>query len=103
MIKFIVDTQLPPKLAEFLQHKGFDSVHTTYFPNGHLLEDVQIVELAVRENRIVISKDSDFLDNFLLSGCPPKVLLIQFGNLANSELLNLFENGTNFLFFSRSQ
>lgn len=30
MLKFIIDTQLPPKLAKFLRTKGFPSVHTTY-------------------------------------------------------------------------
>ena len=91
MLKFIIDTQLPHKLAKFLRDKGFPSVHTTYFPNGHLLDDKEIIEIAIQENRIIITKDSDFLDNFLLNGVPPKVLMLQFGNISNSELMALFE------------
>ena len=37
MLKFIVDTQLPFKLSKVLKKKGFDSAHTTDYPNGHLL------------------------------------------------------------------
>jgi predicted nuclease of predicted toxin-antitoxin system len=95
MLKFIIDTQLPPKLAKYLRDKGFPTVHTTYFPNGHLLDDSAIIEIAIRDNRIIITKDSDFLDNFLLNGVPPKVLMLQFGNISNSELQALFDRDIN--------
>ena len=91
MEKFIIDTQLPPALARFLSQRGFDAIHTTYFPNGHLLADTEIVKIAIRENRIIVSKDSDFFDNFLLRGAPPQVLLLQFGNIKNRELLRYFD------------
>ena len=91
MLTFIIDTQLPPKLAKYLYDKGFQSIHTTYFPNGHLLDDKTIIEIAVREHRIIVTKDSDFLDNYLINGVPPKVLMLQFGNISNAELLDLFD------------
>ena len=43
MLKFIIDTQLPPKSAKYLSEKGFHSVHTTYYPDGHLLDDKTII------------------------------------------------------------
>jgi predicted nuclease of predicted toxin-antitoxin system len=92
MLKFIIDTQLPPKLAKFLTEKGCDAIHTTFFPDGHLLQDKEIREIAVRENRIIITKDSDFFDGYLAHGAPPKVLLLQFGNIKNEELLTFFDN-----------
>jgi predicted nuclease of predicted toxin-antitoxin system len=91
-MKFIIDTQLPPALAKFLTEKGFDAMHTTFFADGHLLQDDEIIHIAVDENRIITTKDSDFLDNYLLRGSPPKVLLLQFGNINNKELLQCFEN-----------
>lgn len=91
MLKFIIDTQLPPKLAKYLRDKDLPTVHTTYYPNGYLLDDRTIVEIAIRENRIIVTKDSDFLDNFLLNGVPPKVLMLQFGNISNAELLSFFD------------
>lgn len=91
MIKFIVDTQLPPLLAKFFTEKQCDAVHTSDFPDGHLLQDSQIVSIAITENRIVVTKDSDFLDNYLLKGVPPKVLLLKLGNIHNRDLLHTIE------------
>jgi predicted nuclease of predicted toxin-antitoxin system len=92
MLKFIIDTQLPPSLARFLVSQGFDAIHTTYFPNGHLLKDSEIVKIAIHDVRIIVTKDSDFFDNFLLKGAPPKVLLLQFGNIKNADLIQQFQN-----------
>lgn len=113
MLKFIIDTQLPPKLAKFLTQKGFSAIHTTYFPNGHLLDDKTIVQIAIRDSLIIITKDSDFLDNYLIHGVPPKVLMLQFGNISNADLLILFEtnlaniektflSGADFITFNRT-
>lgn len=92
MLKFIVDTQLPPKLATFLSDKGFDAIHTTFFPNGHLLQDKEIREIAMQENRIIVTKDNDFFDAYLTKGAPPQVLLLQFGNIKNDELITFFDH-----------
>jgi predicted nuclease of predicted toxin-antitoxin system len=62
MVRFLVDTQLPPLLAAYLMSKGYDALHTTFFENGHLLKDAEISIIAKNENRIIITKDSDFLD-----------------------------------------
>jgi predicted nuclease of predicted toxin-antitoxin system len=89
-MKFLVDTQLPPRLARHLSSKGHDSIHTTFFPEGQFLKDDEIIEIAKNENRIIISKDSDFIDNYLLKGSPPKVMLLEFGNIGNKELITIF-------------
>lgn len=89
-MKFIVDTQLPPKLAIFLKEKGYDAVHTTDYPKGHLLTDKEIRAIAINENRIIVTKDSDFFDYYLLKGFPPKILLLKFGNIPNQGLMNFF-------------
>lgn len=88
---FLVDTQLPPLLSELLNERGFDSKHTaTDFPNGQFLGDRSIMDIAIEENRVVVTKDKDFKNNYLLQGAPPKVLFIQLGNSSNRELLNYF-------------
>lgn len=91
MPSFIIDTQLPPALARWMRNQGCNAVHTTYFSSGHLMADVQIRTIAVQENRIVVTKDNDFFENYLLKGIPPKVLLLQFGNCSNRDLLAQFE------------
>jgi predicted nuclease of predicted toxin-antitoxin system len=91
MQRFIVDTQLPPLLADYLSNLGYDSIHTTFFENGHLLQDNQISKIAKNENRIIVTKDNDFFERYTIYGAPPKVLLLQFGNIKNKDLINYFE------------
>lgn len=81
MPEFLVDTHLPKSLATYLTSKGFHSKHTTDYTQGHLLQDSKIIEIATLENRTIITKDKDFLDNFILKGSPPKVIIIQLGNI----------------------
>lgn len=94
-MKFIVDTQLPPRLVHYLRSKGFDSIHTTFFENGHLLQDREILLIATHEERTIVTKDLDFFDNFFLKGHPPKILLLEFGNISNQDLIQLFEENLN--------
>jgi predicted nuclease of predicted toxin-antitoxin system len=44
----------------------------------------------VHEQRVVITKDGDFVNTFLLRHMPYKLLLIATGNLGNKELERLF-------------
>ncbi|GAB3972822.1 hypothetical protein GCM10028806_25510 [Spirosoma terrae] len=87
-LRFIVDTQLPPVLASFLRRKGFDAIHTTHFDNGHLLADNAIRTIAIAEERIVITKDSDFPDLFYKLGPPPRLLYLTLGNIRNNDLVD---------------
>ena len=96
-MKFIVDTQLPPRLAGYLQSKGYDCIHTTYFENGHLLQDAEIILIAIEDGRTIISKDADFSDHYFLRGAPPKILLLQFGNISNSDLIEYFDRYLDFI------
>jgi predicted nuclease of predicted toxin-antitoxin system len=91
MLKFIVDTQLPPSLSLKFLKAGFDAVHTTNYINGHLMNDKEIRRIAVAENRIIVTKDSDFFDYFILRGAPPKVLLLEIGNISNSQLFSIID------------
>ena len=60
MMKFIVDAQLPPSLAKLLQEKGYDAIHTMDLPNQNDTPDEEINQLSLAQERIVITKDSDF-------------------------------------------
>ncbi len=65
-MKFLLDAQLPRWLARWLQTKGHDVVHTRDLPEGNRTRDAAINELSVREQRVAITKDEDFVDLFLL-------------------------------------
>lgn len=89
-MKFIVDAQLPKSLSFFLNQKGLDSIHTLELPNKNKTKDNEIIGFAVKENRVVVSKDSDFLDSFLIKSEPHKLILIKTGNITNRELIRIF-------------
>jgi predicted nuclease of predicted toxin-antitoxin system len=85
-LKFIVDAQLPRKLAQWLIIAGSDAVHTWDLPNRNRTTDRQIIDIADSENWVVVTKDSDFVDSHLLNGKPAKLFLISTGNISNSKL-----------------
>ena len=91
-MKFIVDAQLPKSLSNFLDSLGHDSIHTIDFPRHNKTKDSEIIAISEKENRIIITKDNDFLESFLLSGRPKKLIMINTGNIRNIELLSIFKN-----------
>jgi predicted nuclease of predicted toxin-antitoxin system len=88
-MKFVVDAQLPRRLARELAAAGHDTIHTLDFPAANRTPDKEIAALAIQENRVVVTKDNDFVTSFLLHGTPPKLLLISTGNISNDDLSRL--------------
>lgn len=90
-MKFLVDAHLPRRLAVFLQQTGFDARHTLDLPLGNRTPDQIINVYSLNEQRIVVTKDKEFIDSLLLRKEPWKLLLVSTGNISNTELLVLFE------------
>ncbi|MFC2188279.1 DUF5615 family PIN-like protein [Fulvivirgaceae bacterium LMO-SS25] len=90
-MKFIVDAQLPKSLSDFLNQKGFDSIHTLDLPDKNRTTDGQIAKLSTEEERVVISKDIDFLESFLIKSQPKKLIVVKTGNIPNRQLISIFE------------
>ena len=89
-MKFLVDAQLPRRLAGWLKQHGHDALHTLDLPLGNRTPDADVVSWALRDDRIVVTKDSDFVQNFLLTG-QPALLLIATGNISNAELERMLQ------------
>lgn len=81
MTKFLIDAQLPFQLKTWLVSKDCDTIHTSDLPNRNLTIDFKIADIADEEDRIVISKDSDFLKLVILQNKPKKLLMITTGNI----------------------
>jgi len=88
-VKFLVDAQLPRRLARRLRELGHDSLHTLDLPNGNRTPDREVNVVALHEERVVITKDADFVSSFLLLGEPDKLLMISTGNITNADLESL--------------
>ena len=91
-MKFLVDAQLPIRLARFLIASGYDTLHTKNLPQQNTTSDTQINEISIQQKRVVITKDSDFVDSFMTVQKPYKLLLISTDNIRNSELEQIFSN-----------
>jgi len=89
-MKFLVDAQLPRRLAALLVQAGHDAIHTLDLPLGNRTTDTVINHLSLNEQRAVVTKDADFIDSFLLRQEPWKLLLVSTGNIRNTELIALF-------------
>lgn len=88
-MNFLIDAQLPRRLARRLREAGHDALHTLDLPGGNRTPDAEINAIALRENRAVITKDADFVNTFLLLGQPGKLVLVSTGNITNAELESL--------------
>lgn len=88
-MKLLVDAQLPRRVALWLNSSGHDTVRTLDLPLGNKTQDQTINQLSVDEERIVATKDADFVNSFRLHGRPWKLLLISTGNIPNVELEKL--------------
>src|SRR5690242_17901452 len=85
-MNFLVDAQLPRRMTAWLAAAGCNALHTLDLPDGNRTTDEQINDVAEREQRVVVSKDADFVDTHLLRGRPAKLLLISTGNISNRDL-----------------
>lgn len=85
-MNFLVDAQLPRRMAAWLTAAGYNAIHTLDLPNGNRTPDEQVIKVAERDQRVVVTKDADFVDSHLLRRRPSKLLLISTGNISNQDL-----------------
>lgn len=87
-MKFLVDVQLPGTLARWLHGRDCDAIHALERDLGQA-DDRTLWNLAVDEERILISKDEDF---FILATRPKdsgRLLWLRIGNCRTRDLLTL--------------
>lgn len=78
------------RLAHRLRDRGHDTLHTLDLPEGNRTTDGEVNRIAAQERRIVVTKDADFVNSFIVARQPYKLLLMSTGNLSNSELERIF-------------
>ncbi|HZE06835.1 MAG TPA: DUF5615 family PIN-like protein [Solirubrobacteraceae bacterium] len=88
-MKFLIDAQLPFRLAQLLNGAGHDALHTIELPNGNRSTDGEIAQVADEQSRVVVTKDRDFRDGHLIARSPQRLLVVATGNITNDALLSL--------------
>jgi predicted nuclease of predicted toxin-antitoxin system len=90
-MKFLIDAQLPPSLKEVFISKGYDCIHTLDLEQKNNTPDSIINIISVNQKRILITKDSDFYNSFLIKQVPHKLILVKLGNTSKKELIQIFQ------------
>jgi len=88
-VKFLVDNQLPPALARFIQSDlGAEAAHVADM-NLEEASDTELWDYASRTDSILISKDEDFVKLFLRAPTACFVW-VRVGNCRRAFLLEVF-------------
>ena len=88
-MRFVVDNQLPPRLSKFLEEAGHDSVHVAMV-GMDTADDRALWAWALREDRIVVSKDEDLLFLANRPGDKGRRIWVRLGNCRRDALVEAF-------------
>ncbi len=90
-MKFLVDNQLPVALSAYIRKKGMDCEHVVDVGLAEA-SDAELCRYATANERIIVSKDEDFL--YLASR--PKVnfqfIWVRLGNCRTAALIEAIEH-----------
>lgn len=89
-MRFIVDAQLPPHLAEWLRSHGHQASALTEIGLRDA-DDADIWSRALTEGAIIVTKDEDFAAMAGRIGDGPQVLWVRTGNILRRALIKRFE------------
>jgi len=89
-MRFLVDAQLPPALARFLESRGHEAKAAREVGLREA-EDLALWNFALAGGWVVVTKDEDFADRVLRSQTAPQVLWLRIGNSTNRVLLAWLE------------
>ena len=89
-MRFILDAQLPPQLAEWLSREFVITAVAARELGLSAVADPVLFDYARAESAVVLSKDSDFVELVHRLGTPPQIVWITCGNVSNRHLRELF-------------
>ena len=82
-MRFLIDAQLPPGLAEWLRRRGHEADHVCDL--GLLAaDDERILHAAIDRNAVLVTKDEDFV--YLRTPDRVALLWLRIGNATNRRL-----------------
>ncbi|CAN5325809.1 hypothetical protein BH09VER1_BH09VER1_37670 [soil metagenome] len=88
-MRFLIDAQLPPKLARALIERDHQAEHLEDIGLRHA-KDGEVWDYALAHQAVIVSKDEDFVERFRRRGQGPIIVWLRIGNSANRILLDWF-------------
>jgi len=89
-MRFLVDAQLPPALARWLEAAGHRAEHVSDVGLANA-KDQAIWDFASANDAIIVSKDEDFAQLKFLKSEGPALVWVRLPNSRKRELLDWFE------------
>ena len=96
-MNFLCDVHITNKLVRFLKNKNCSATHINQIFSDPKTPDSGIIKYADANGCIIITKDVDFKESFLLYGKPKRLIKLNIGNSSTVQMLNLFEKNWDFL------
>jgi len=90
-MRFLCDVHISYRIKRFLQSQGHECNHVNEILDGDKTTDYIIADHCNKHDIILITKDEDFADSYLLKRLPSKLLKISLGNISTTELIKLIE------------
>ena len=90
-MKFLCDVHITYQLVNYLQSKGHQAIHVNHILQKWNTSDTDIAHYADKNGFVLITKDIDFRNSFVVQGTPAKLIRIVLGNISNKLLIELFE------------
>ena len=88
-MKFLVDMPLSPKTAEYLRSLGYDTIHL-FEVSQERATDSEIIEMAKKQNRIILTMDIDFSTILAHTGASTPGVIIFRIRYATVERINSY-------------
>jgi predicted nuclease of predicted toxin-antitoxin system len=90
-LRFLIDVPVTPDAAPRLRAAGHDAVHAVAVGLAHATDN-QLLDVARREGRIVITADLDYPRLLALQQAEgPGVILFRGGSYSDAEMLDLLD------------
>ena len=90
-MKFLCDVHISIKFAKHLNNKGFECIHVNTILDKWFTIDSSIAKFTDSNDLILITKDFDFKNSFLVNRTPKKLIKINLGNISNTQLIEIFD------------
>jgi predicted nuclease of predicted toxin-antitoxin system len=89
-MRFLVDAQLPPALADWLAAQGHEAAHVGDL-EMQAASDAAIWDHALAASSAIVTKDEDFAQRKVLTDNGPVLVWIRLRNTRRRDLLASFE------------
>jgi predicted nuclease of predicted toxin-antitoxin system len=88
-VRFLIDAQLPPRLARQLARLGHEASHVADIGLADALDE-QVWQVAIERAAILVTKDHDFIVARAAVEKGPAVIWVRLGNTHNETLIARF-------------